>query len=115
MTWRIVDITEPGRYLHTERKSLVVLDNKQELGRIPLRDIQAIITHSYYGTYSHGLLFKLAECNIPLVVCNEKHLPVALLVPTANHYLQSGRIQAQASVAKPIKKKDLERASKGKN
>ncbi len=113
MTWRIVDISEPGRYLHTEQKSLVVLDNKKELGRIPLRDIQAIIAHSYYGTYSHGLLFKLAECNIPLVVCNEKHVPVALLVPTANHYLQSGRIQAQAAVAKPIKKriwKELVRA-----
>ncbi|MCY3628157.1 MAG: type II CRISPR-associated endonuclease Cas1 [Gammaproteobacteria bacterium] len=105
MTWRIIDIAESGRYLHSERKSLVVLDQKKELGRIPLRDIQSILVHSYFGTYSHELLVNLAEYNIPLVICDKKHLPIALLTPVSNHHLQAGRVQAQASTSKPVRKR----------
>ncbi len=113
MSWRIIDITDSGRYLHAERQSLIVFDKSVELGRIPLRDIQSILVHALYGTYSHGLLVLLAEFNIPLVVCDKKHMPVSLLTPITNHHLQAGRIQAQAKVNKPTGKRiwqDLVRA-----
>ena len=113
MSWRIIDVTQSGRYLHAERESLIVLEKRKELGRIPLRDIQSILVHSLYGTYSHALLIHLAEYNIPLVVCDKKHMPVALLMPTSNHHLQAGRVQSQARVSKPMRKriwKDLVKA-----
>ena len=105
MTWRIIDISKSGRYLQSERNSLVILDQNLEIGRVPLRDIQSILVHSYFGTYSHGLLVKLAEFNIPLVICDKKHLPTALLSPVCNHHLQAGRVRVQSSTSKPIQKR----------
>ena len=46
MAWRIIDVVEDGRYLHTERDWLVVEENRRQIGRIPLVDVQAVLVHA---------------------------------------------------------------------
>jgi len=39
MTWRIIEVAEDGRYLHSERDWLVVEEKGHKTGRIPLVDV----------------------------------------------------------------------------
>ena len=37
-------ITSPNKYLSLEGENVVILENQEEIGRIPLNNLQAIIT-----------------------------------------------------------------------
>lgn len=105
MSWRIIEISEDGRYLHADRQVLVISAERAELGRVPLADIQSIIIHARHASYSHGLLLKLADYGIPLVLCNERHDPTSLLLPVESHHLSGGRASLQAAAKKPLEKR----------
>lgn len=113
MSWRVIDVAEDGRHLHAYGQWVVVSHHSKEVGRVPLVDLQSILVHAEYATYTHDLLRKLAESNIPLVVCDRTHTPTSVLLPLAGHHAQAGRVRAQAAASLPIRKRlwrDLVRA-----
>ena len=105
MTGQIIDITEDGYFLHTERDWLVITKSAKNIGKVFLGDIECILVHAKYATYSHSFILKAAERNIPVVICNEKHQPTSTLLPLFGHHSHAGRIQAQALASKPTKKR----------
>ncbi|MGN1468085.1 MAG: type I-C CRISPR-associated endonuclease Cas1c [Ruminococcus sp.] len=56
-------ITSPEKYLSLDGENIVMLENKTECGRIPLHNIESIVTMGYSGI-SPSLLGKCAEKNI---------------------------------------------------
>lgn len=58
-------ITSPNKYLSLEGENVVILENQEEIGRIPLHNIQAIITFGYTGA-SPALMGMCAQRNIEL-------------------------------------------------
>jgi CRISPR-associated protein Cas1 len=113
MSWQIIDVVEDGRYLHAARDWLVVEAGREEIGRVPLSDVQSVLVHAGHATYSHGLLLRLSEHDIPLVVCDARHEPVAILMSLTGHHRHAGRSRAQAESALPLRKRiwrDLVRA-----
>lgn len=113
MSWRIIDVAEDGRYLHTVRDWLVVEEGRKEIGRVPLSDVQSVLVHASRATYSHGLLLRLSAHDIPLVVCDSRHEPVAILTSLSGHHRHAGRSRAQAESTLPLRKRvwrDLVRA-----
>ena len=69
MTGRVVEIAEDGRYMSISRGFMVVQDGTEELGRVPLDDIAAVIANGHGLTYSNNLLLALSERNVPFVLC----------------------------------------------
>jgi len=113
MSWRIIDVVEDGRYLHAERDWLVVEEKGHKIGRVPLVDIQSVFVHARHATYSHGLLQRLAKHEIPLVVCDDRHEPVSIMLSLTGHHKHAGRARAQAESKLPTRKRvwrDLVRA-----
>ena len=113
MSWRVVDVVEDGRHLHAQGQWFVVKHDSIEVGRVPLVDLQSVLVHAQYATYTHDLLRKLAQSNIPLVLCDQTHMPTSVLLPLAGHHAQAGRVRAQAAASLPIRKRlwrDLVRA-----
>ena len=66
---RIVDIATDGRHLSAYRGFIKVEESGNEIGRIPLDDVAAVIVHAHGITYSNNLLVALAQHNACLVVC----------------------------------------------
>ena len=58
-------ITSPNKYLSLEGENVVILENQEEIGRIPLHNLQAIITFGYTGA-SPALMGMCAQRNIEL-------------------------------------------------
>lgn len=105
MVGRIVEISEDGRHLGKARGFLTVSHDGEELGRVPLDDIAAVIATAHGLTYSNNLLVALAERGAPLIVCGPNFMPAACLWSADAHHEQAGRLADQAAASKPLKKR----------
>ncbi len=105
MSNRIVEIAEDGRHLGKVRGFLTVSAGGDELGRVPLDDIAAVIGNAHGITYSNNLLVALAGRNAPLVICGANFRPAAILWSMEGHHEQAGRMADQAAASQPLKKR----------
>ena len=83
MNQRIIEITDMQAHLSLHRGFLKVSIKDSKNYEIPLYDIGGIISNSYSITYSSSLLVKLAELNIPFIICGVNHSPAAFLFGVA--------------------------------
>lgn len=101
---QIIDIATDGRHLSRDRGFLKVSKNGQEIGRIPLDQIAAVIVHAHGTTWSTSLLCELAERGAPVVLCASNHAPKSVLFPIEGHHAQGARMRAQWQAKAPLKK-----------
>ena len=105
MIGRIVEIAGDSRYLSLDRGFLVISHRKEELGRIPIDDVAALIGNAHGLSYSNNLLVALAERGAPFVLCGAHHRPVGLLWPVEGHHRQAARMDAQLRARLPLRKR----------
>jgi len=101
---RIVDIATDGRHLSAYRGFLIVSEDRQEVGRIALDDIAAVVVHAHGITWSTNLVVALAERGALMVLCASNHAPVAVCLPLEGHHAQNARLRAQWEAPKPLSK-----------
>jgi len=102
---RVVEIAEEGRHLAKERGFLVVQAGREELGRIPLDDIAALIATARGTSLTTSLIAALAERGTPVVLCGGNFAPAALVFPLAGHHAQQRRMEAQLEATRPLAKR----------
>lgn len=108
MLGRIVEIAEDNRHLSLYRGFLKVNStegDREELGRVPLDDISAVIANAYGISYTNNILVALANMGAPFVLCAENHNAVGMLLPIEGNYEQSKRMDAQIAASVPLRKK----------
>jgi CRISPR-associated protein Cas1 len=101
---RIVDIATDGRHLSAHRGFLIVEAQREEVGRVPLDDVAAVIVHAHGTTWSTSLVVALAERGALLLLCGPNHSPVAVCLPIDGHHAQNGRMRAQWEAKRPLAK-----------
>ncbi|NCT68269.1 MAG: type II CRISPR-associated endonuclease Cas1 [Rhodanobacteraceae bacterium] len=105
MIGRVVEIASDGRYLSLDRGFLVVSHKGEEVGRVPIDDVAALIGNAHGLAYSNNVLVALAERGTPFVLCGANHRPVALLWPVEGHHRQAARMDAQLRATLPLRKR----------
>ncbi len=101
---RIIEIASDNRHLAAFRGFMTVSEGREELGRIPLDSISAVIANAHGLTYSNNLLTALAERGAPFVICGTNHAPAAFLWAVDGHHTQSARIDSQIKSTQPMAK-----------
>lgn len=101
---RIVDIATDGLHLSMQRGFLLISKSGEEVGRVPLDDVAAVIIHAHGVTWSTSVAVALAERGALLVLCDSAHRPVAVCLPLDGHHAQNLRIRAQWAAGKPLHK-----------
>jgi CRISPR-associated protein Cas1 len=101
---RIVDIATDGRHLSALRGFMLISEGREEIGRIPLDDVAAVIVHAHGVTWSTNLVVALAERGALMVLCSSHHAPVAVCMPLDGHHGQNARMRAQWDAGKPLTK-----------
>lgn len=104
MLGHIVELATDGGRLGVDRGFLTITSDTAQ-GRIPIDDVEAVITSARGITYSNSALAALAERGAPLVICGKDYAPAAVLMPMTGHFEQGVRMAAQASAAKPVNKR----------
>jgi CRISP-associated protein Cas1 len=102
---RVVEIAEDGRHLSKHRGFLVVATREEELGRVPLDDLAAVIATAPGTTASCALLTELASRGVPFVLCGRDYAPAGLLWPVQGHHAQQRRMEAQLDATRPLAKR----------
>jgi CRISPR-associated protein Cas1 len=105
MIGRIIEVAQDHRHLSLHRGHLVVSEGEQQVGRVPLDDIAAVIGNAHGLSYTNNLLVALAERNAAFVLCGANHNPVGMLWPVDGHFEQAGRMDAQLAASKPTNKR----------
>lgn len=85
-----------------EKEGADVLSRKSRT--IPVEDIWAVILDNRRISLSSGLMSELLRYNVSVVTCDEKSMPVGLLLPLDGHSLQSERFKAQLDASLPLRK-----------
>ena len=101
---RIVDIATDGRHLSVYRGFLIVSESGEEVGRVPLDDVAAVIVHAHGVTWSTNLMVALAERGGLMLLCGANHAPAAVCLPIDGHHAQNGRMRAQWEARRPLAK-----------
>lgn len=73
--------------------------------QIPLEDINCIIIENQTVTVSAYLLQKMADMGIAVYVCDEKHLPNAVLLPMVGHSRHFKILKYQIETGRPLQKR----------
>lgn len=105
MLEQVLDIATGGRHLSRQRGFLIVSADREEVGRVALDRIAAVIVHAHGVTWSNSLLVALAEQGTPVVLCAASHAPRAILWPLEGHSSQGARMRAQWEAKRPLRKR----------
>ena len=102
----IIHITKADD-LFIENNQLVIISwgSDEKANRISLENIMAVIIENCKCRITGILQVRLAEQNIPLIICNEKHQPVLHSIGLYNHFQVSLRLKEQISWSDKKKEK----------
>ena len=103
MGYRNVFISSPARLSFKNHNFVVQTDNDSR--EIPLEDINSVLIESTQVNISSYLLQKLAGNGVCTFVCDEKHMPSAVLIPFNSHSRRLKVLESQLNIKKPLEKK----------
>lgn len=105
MIGRVVEIASDGRFLALDRGFLTVSEKGEEVGRVPLDSIAAVIANAHGLGFTNNILVELSRRGVPVVLCGAHHRPEAIVWPVDGHHQQAGRMADQISAPLPLKKR----------
>lgn len=117
MTDRMIDLSDEAARLSVRNGLLVIQRGSGEESAettLPLSDIAVVVVSNPCVSMSHAVLSGLASAGACLVSCDEKRLPVALLLPLVGHATQSERFEQQVNASEPTKKRLWQQIIKAK-
>ena len=101
---RIIDVSTDDVHLSVARGFMTVSRQREEVGRVPLDDIAAVIVHAHGVTWTTNLAVRLAERGAMIVLCAANHAPVAIVAPLEGHHAQNLRFRQQLDASAPLNK-----------
>mgnify|MGYP000070645516 CR=1 FL=1 len=105
MRWNILEIAQNGRYLKLYRGFLLVMDDKEELGRVIIDELNSLVLSAEQTTLSKQIMVKLAEHGIPIVTCGTNYHPISITLPYSVHHQSNKVIHLQIDASQPLKKR----------
>lgn len=105
MIGRVVEIATDGRFLALDRGFLTVSEKGEEVGRVPLDSIAAVVANAHGLGFTNNILVELSRRGVPVVLCGANHRPEAIVWPVDGHHQQAGRMADQIAAPLPLKKR----------
>ncbi len=99
---RVVEIVSDGAHLSVSRGFLTVEIDGENSGQVSIDDIGALIIRGHGASLSVNICSRLAEANVPVVICHTNQSPASVIWPVGGHYSQGLHMQAQAVANKPM-------------
>lgn len=102
MAYRNILITKPCS-LSSKLEQLVI--KSDETHTVPLEDISTVMIENLNVVITAHVLSKLSNAGACVFVCDDKHLPCAIMTPFNSHSRQLKMLKAQMDRPKPFYKK----------
>lgn len=102
MAFRCIVVEHPAQ-LSVRNQQLVIRTDTEH--RVPLEDISALLLESRQSTITAAALSRLGQQGCAVYVCDEKHLPCAVLTPYCQHSRELTVLRSQLDAGEPRKKR----------
>ena len=102
MSFRSIIIANPAR-ISLRNSQLVIHTDKDHT--VAPEDISALLLESRQTTVTTAALSRLGECGCAVFVCDEKHMPCAILTPFHRHSRELAVLKSQMNASEPRKKR----------
>lgn len=105
MIKRTIFISNPVRlFLKHEQMKVQVKETGREAS-IPIEDIGFVVIENMQVSLSMPLLAALNANNVGVIFCNDKHMPVSMLLNLDGHSIQTEIFAHQLKASEPLKKR----------
>lgn len=85
-------------------KTLPEAMKKEAERTIPIEDIGVVILDNRRITITSGVMEALLENNCAVITCNQKSMPIGLLLPLSGNTIQNERFHSQLEASLPLRK-----------
>ena len=102
MAFRTVLIESPARLSLRNRQLIVDTDREHSL---PVEDLNALLLENRQSSITAAALSHLGQCGCAVFVCDEKHMPCAVLTPFLQHSRALTAAESQLAATEPMKKR----------
>ena len=72
---------------------------------IPIEDIAVLVLDSLQITLSQAVLSVLIQENVALIVCDDRHMPIGLMMNLDGNSVQREKFSSQVNASEPLKKR----------
>ena len=103
MIKRVIEISIACNLSLKDRQ--LVLKTQKSQHSAPIEDLGAVIIDTPMVNMSQPVLVSLAKENVSVILCDQQHLPSAVLLPMYGHHLHGKIAKAQALVKEPLRKR----------
>jgi len=80
------------------------IETGERKAQVPIEDLGFLLVENQQSYISIPALNKLIENNVAVIFCNEKHLPVSMLMNLNSHHTQQEIFKHQIRASEPLKK-----------
>lgn len=112
--WRIIDLSGECYHLHVKSMNLNIKKNGMDIMSVPFQDIHSIIIHGRENTFSEAFFNFCLRFSIPVLFCNDEHLPNGMLLPFYQHQDSANRFESQIKAKVPRQKQAWQRIIQAK-
>lgn len=102
---RILDFSEEAAHLSVRLANLVIRRAEKEELSLPLAEIGVVVASHPAITLTQAVLAGLCSAGGAFLTCDEKRLPVGLMLPLQGHFTQTERISIQVNAKLPVRKR----------
>ena len=102
---RIIDISEAAATLHVRNAQLVIEPEGAVPVTTPLSEIAVLVISHPRVLMTQAVIAGVAELGGSVVICDQKYLPVAMMLPVQAHSTQAERFAKQARASLPTRKR----------
>jgi len=105
MIERIIDLSEEAARLSVRLGQLVIQPKAGDEVTVPVEEVGVLVVAHRQVVYTHAVLANLAAAGGVFIACDERRMPAGLMLPIAQHHLQTERFALQARASLPTKKR----------
>ena len=102
MAFRSIMIESPAQ-LSLRDEQLVICTDREHT--VPMEDISALLLENRRSTITTAALARLGQCGCAVFLCDEKHIPCAVLMPFQQHSRALTVLRNQMEATEPLKKR----------
>lgn len=111
---RILDFAEEPARLSVRVENLCIQRDGQPERMIPMAEVGVLVVSHPQVSYTHSVLALLAAKGGAFITCDERRLPIAMLLPLQGNVTQTERMIAQAAAPGPVCKRLWKRIVRAK-
>ncbi|MEG2203169.1 MAG: type II CRISPR-associated endonuclease Cas1 [Christensenellaceae bacterium] len=98
--WRTVVVNDSDRI--SIQNNWLLIEGEQ-VARVPLDELYSIVVDNPKTLLSVGAINAMTQQGVHIIYCNEKHLPVSVILPHNMHYRPLNVLKKQLSLKKQFK------------